>query len=138
MVDRTIYLGFLFLLIIFCAVFLQSCYVAPQYYNRKTKDSLPTFQIGIASYYADQFHGRKTSNGEIFNMNDATAAHRTMPFGCKVRVTNIFNGRSTVVRINDRGPFRKGRIIDLSKSAAEKIGVVENGIAPVKLEIISR
>jgi rare lipoprotein A len=91
---------------------------------------------GVASYYADEFHGRKTSNGEVFDMHSLTAAHRTLPFDTKVRVTNLDNGLSVVVRINDRGPFKDDRVIDLSLEAAKKIGLISNGTAPVKLEIL--
>lgn len=91
--------------------------------------------IGIASYYGKKFHGRKTANGEIFDMYKLTAAHKTLPFGTRVLVTNIKNGRSVTVRINDRGPFVKGRIIDLSYEAARRIGIT--GIAKVKLVIIN-
>lgn len=89
---------------------------------------------GKASYYADKFEGRKTSNGEIFDQSKNTAAHRTLPFGTKVTVTNLTNGRSVKVRINDRGPFVKGRVIDLSKKAAEKIDMVNAGVASVELQ----
>lgn len=91
---------------------------------------------GYASYYADKFHGRKTSSGEVFDMNGFTAAHRTLPFGTKVKVTNIKNGKSVVVKINDRGPFKEERIIDLSKAAAESIDMVNDGIAEVEIEVI--
>lgn len=91
---------------------------------------------GVASYYGKRFHGRLTANGERFNMNAMTAAHKTLPFGTKVRVTNARNGRSVVVRINDRGPFVRGRTIDLSKSAAQKIGMIGSGHAKVKLEVV--
>jgi rare lipoprotein A len=90
----------------------------------------------VASYYADKYHGRKTSNGEVFNMYDLTAAHKSLPFNTKVKVTNLSNGKSVVVRINDRGPFVKGREIDLSKAAAVKIGMIKSGTAKVSLEII--
>lgn len=90
----------------------------------------------VASYYADKYHGRKTSNGEIFNMYDLTAAHKTLPFNTKVKVTNLSNGKSVIVRINDRGPFVKGREIDLSKAAAVKIGMIKSGTAKVSLEIL--
>jgi rare lipoprotein A len=92
---------------------------------------------GIASYYADEFHGRTTSNGETYDMHSLTAAHRTLPFDTTVRVTNLDNGLSVVVRINDRGPFKDDRVIDLSLGAAKKIGLITNGTAPVKLEIIA-
>lgn len=89
---------------------------------------------GVASYYADRFHGRMTANGETFDMTELTAAHRTLPFDTWVRVTNLSNGQQVVVRINDRGPYIDGRIIDLSKGAAEEIGMIEPGITEVKIE----
>lgn len=91
-------------------------------------------QKGTASFYARDFHGRRTANGETFNMEKLTAAHPTLPFGTFVRVTNLSNGKDVVVRINDRGPYVKGRIIDLSKSAAREIGLLRPGIAEVKVE----
>ncbi len=91
---------------------------------------------GIASYYADDFHGRKTSSGEIYNMHALTAAHRKLPFNTKVRVTNLENNRSVEVRINDRGPFKDNRVIDLSLKAALEIGLISNGTGPVKIEIL--
>ncbi len=90
---------------------------------------------GVASYYGARFHGRQTANGERFNMYALTAAHKTLPFGTKVKVTNPDNGRSVVVRINDRGPFHGNRTIDLSRGAAAKIGMVEKGVGKVKMEI---
>jgi rare lipoprotein A len=95
-------------------------------------------QEGIASYYADKFHGRQTANGERFNQNALTAAHKTLPLGTKVRVTRINTGKSVVVRINDRGPFIKGRVIDLSKRAAGKLGIIKRGLAKVRVEVIGR
>ncbi len=92
---------------------------------------------GVASYYGKRFHGRRTANGERFNMNAMTAAHKTLPFGTKVRVTNARNGKSVVVRINDRGPFIRGRTIDLSRAAARKIGIIQRGHGRVKLDIVS-
>ncbi|MDY8110506.1 septal ring lytic transglycosylase RlpA family protein [Fulvimarina sp. 2208YS6-2-32] len=91
---------------------------------------------GHASYYGKRFHGRTTANGETFNMNAMTAAHKTLPFGTKVKVTNRNNGKSVVVRINDRGPFIRGRVIDLSQGAASKIGMVKSGTANVKIDIL--
>ena len=88
-------------------------------------------QSGAASWYGPGFHGRLTANGERFNTHAMTAAHRTLPFGARVRVTNKNNGRSVVVRINDRGPFVGGRVIDLSKASARAIGV--SGVAKVSL-----
>ena len=99
----------------------------------KGKKKGDLLQKGLASWYGEKYHGRKTSNGEIYNMNAFTAAHKTLPFNTVVRVENQDNGRQTWVRINDRGPFIKDRIIDLSKAAAKEIGVDISGIAPVKL-----
>jgi rare lipoprotein A len=92
---------------------------------------------GLASWYGPGFHGAQTASGEYFNQNDMTAAHRTLPFGTKVRVTNVNNGRSVVVRINDRGPFSGGRVIDLSAAAAQAIGMISSGVAPVQIEVLS-
>ncbi len=92
--------------------------------------------IGIASYYGPGFHGKKTANGERFNMYELTAAHKTLPFNTRVRVTNLNNKKSVIVRINDRGPYKKGRIIDLSKGAAKKIDLLQTGTAKVKVEIL--
>ncbi len=92
---------------------------------------------GPASWYGDKFHGRRTANGERYDMNKLTAAHKTLPFGTKVRVTNSRNGKSVVVRINDRGPFVGNRVIDLSRGAAGAVGIIRSGVAPVTIEIIS-
>jgi len=91
---------------------------------------------GPASWYGGKFHGRRTANGERFNKNELTAAHRSLPFGTRVRVTNQRNGRSVVVRINDRGPFIGNRVIDLSQAAAQAVGMVRSGVAPVQLDIL--
>ena len=88
-------------------------------------------QTGAASWYGPGFHGKKTANGERFNTHDLTAAHKTLPFGTKVRVTNEQTGQSVVVRINDRGPYAHGRVIDLSKAAAEAVGIA--GVGKVTL-----
>ncbi len=93
---------------------------------------------GMASWYGPGFHGRLTANGERYNQNGLTAAHKTLPFGTQVRVTNLNNGRSVIVRINDRGPYIHGRVIDLSKGAANVIGLISSGVAPVQLEILGR
>ena len=100
------------------------------------KPSLVYLEQGTASWYGDKFHGRKTSSGEVYNMNKLTAAHKTLPFGTVVRVTALYNGKSVDVVINDRGPFTRGRVIDLSRAAAQEIGLVGKGIGPVKLEIV--
>ncbi len=91
---------------------------------------------GLASWYGERYHGRTTANGERFNMNAMTAAHRSLPFGTRVEVTNLLNGRSVVVRINDRGPFIAGRIIDLSRRGAERLGFLNKGLADVRVVAI--
>lgn len=93
-------------------------------------------ETGDASWYGIKFHGHRTSNGEIYNMYDMTAAHKTLPIPTYVRVTNLENDLSTVVRVNDRGPFHDGRIIDLSYAAATKLGYAHKGTAPVKIEVL--
>lgn len=93
-------------------------------------------EIGIASYYGHDFHGKPTANGETFDMYAFTAAHKTLPFDTKVKVTRISNGKSVIVRINDRGPFAGGRIIDLSYVAAEKLDMLDDGVAKVKIEVV--
>jgi rare lipoprotein A len=93
-------------------------------------------QTGLASWYGRDFHGKKTSNGEIYNMHAMTAAHKTLPLGVFVKVYNVKNGRETIVRVNDRGPFVKGRIIDLSYAAAKKIGIDVAGTAFVRVEAL--
>ena len=93
-------------------------------------------QEGNACWYGKEFNGKRTANGERFDMNKLTAAHRTLPFGTVVEVTNLSNGKKVVVRINDRGPFTKGRIIDLSYAAAKEIGMLKSGTARVRLRIV--
>jgi rare lipoprotein A len=95
-------------------------------------------QHGKASWYGKPFHGRLTASGERYDMHAPTAAHKSLPFGTRVRVTNLDNGKHTVVRINDRGPFVKGRIIDLSYGAAKQIQMLQSGVVRVKLEVLSR
>ena len=94
-----------------------------------------TEEVGMASYYGREHDGRRTASGEVFDMNGMTAAHRTLPFGTRVRVTNLANGRQVMVRINDRGPFRRGRIVDLSYAAARKLGIVGRGVAKVRVAV---
>jgi rare lipoprotein A len=91
---------------------------------------------GSASWYGGKFHGRKTASGERYNQNALTAAHKSLPFGTKVRVTNESNGKSVVVRINDRGPYVGKRVIDLSRAAANAVGMVQRGVARVKMEVL--
>ena len=95
-------------------------------------------QTGIASWYGDPFHGRKTANGETFDKNLITAAHPTLPMPTIARVTNLENGRSIIVRINDRGPFAKGRIIDLSQKSAQLLGFEQAGVAKVRVQYVGR
>lgn len=92
---------------------------------------------GNASWYGPYWHGRTTSNGEKFNKNKLTAAHRTLPFNTRVKVTNLKNNKSVVVRVNDRGPFKAGRIIDLSEKAADKIDAKKQGISYVKVQVLT-
>lgn len=91
---------------------------------------------GSASYYASKFEGRPTASGERYRAAELTAAHRSLPFGSKVRVTNPSTGKSVTVRINDRGPFTKGRVIDVSRAAAEELGLIARGHAAVELEVL--
>jgi len=100
------------------------------------KPGMPLEQ-GLASWYGVPFHGRRTASGETYDMHQLTAAHRTLPFGTLVRVTNLRNGRKTEVRINDRGPFIEDRVIDLSLGAARALDMVARGVVPVRLEVIA-
>lgn len=93
-------------------------------------------QTGLASYYADRYHNKRTASGEPYQKNANTAAHMTLPFGAMVRVTNIANGKSVVVRVNDRGNFPRGRVIDLSRSAFSTIGNTRSGLIKVKVEVL--
>lgn len=93
--------------------------------------------VGIASWYGGKFHGRTTANGERFDMDLLTAAHPSLPFGSKVRITNPVTDDSVVVRINDRGPYAGNRMIDLSRAAARTVRIIDAGVAPVKLEVLS-
>ena len=92
---------------------------------------------GLASWYGARHHGKRTASGEIFDQNKFTAAHRTLPWGSIVKVTNLDNGKLVEVRINDRGPFKKDRVIDLSRAAARALGMVESGVSPVQMELLS-
>lgn len=104
---------------------------------RVTYPPSETVQTGVASWYGPNFHGKTTSNKEIYDMFDLTAAHKSLPFGTFVMVTNLNNGKSVTVRINDRGPFVKERIIDLSYAAAKAVDMIDTGTAPVKLDILT-
>jgi rare lipoprotein A len=104
--------------------------------NDRSQYTVSKTIYGKASYYAEKFHGRKTASGEIYDMNKNTAAHRTLPFGTICRITNLTNNKTVLVRINDRGPFIPGRILDLSKGAAQTIGGISQGIMEVMIEIL--
>lgn len=108
-------------------IFLLSCIA--------TSMSAQTY-TGKASYYGPGFHGRRCANGEIFDMYKLTCAHKTLPFGTRLKVTNQKNGKSTIVRVTDRGPYVKGRIIDLSKAAAMELDMIASGVANVTVEVI--
>jgi len=142
----------------FClSIFLLDCSSAPRYTSGADKSSYNSsvnkenkakknkklnykkskkLYRGISSYYGPKFHGKLTANGEIFDMYGVTAAHKEFPFNTIVRVTNENNGKSHIIRINDRGPYIDGRILDCSYGAAKKLGFVTDGVAPVKIEII--
>jgi rare lipoprotein A len=115
-----------------CLLFLTSCALVGQG-PRAWED--PSGETGLASWYGHPYHGRRTSNGEVYDMYQLTAAHREIPLGSWVEVINLHNGRSLTVRINDRGPFVDGRIIDLSYASAQLLGVVGPGVAPVRVRL---
>ena len=100
------------------------------------KESGPPYQTGMASFYNDSFEGKPTANGEIFSNSKMTAAHRSLSFGTKVRVTNLNNGNTVVVRITDRGPFVEGRILDVSLAAATRLDFVDDGVVEVRLDLL--
>ena len=100
------------------------------------KQKFTTPESGIASYYGEKYHGRQTASGEVFNMHELSAAHPKLAFGTRVKVTHLANNRSVTVRINDRGPFVNGRVIDLSRAAANELQMVKSGLAEVKIEIV--
>lgn len=113
-----------------CALIAPAALVAPRH-----AAAANIKKVGKASYYGRAHHGRRTASGERFDMGALTAAHPTLPFGTKVKVTNRKNGRSVVVRINDRGPFHNGRVIDLSRAAAAEIGMLKSGAASITLDV---
>jgi rare lipoprotein A len=121
-----------------CLIFMSGCTGSQPRFTPSGSDDAPEALAleGIASYYADEYNGRPTSSGETYDMHAMTAAHRSLPFGTMVRVTNVENGKSVDVRINDRGPFKAGRIIDLSLEAAKRLDMIGPGTAPVRLEIL--
>ena len=129
------------MLLILPLFFLNFCAPSSRFASKKTSRKTTNVRdgeviVGYASYYADKYHGRQTANGEIFNMHDYTAAHRNLPFGTVLMVTNTENGKKVKVRVNDRGPFVKGRILDLSLQAAKDIGLIKTGVAKVNIKIL--
>lgn len=106
--------------------------------KRKPQRKGKVFQRGVASWYGTKYHGRTTASGEPFNMHELTAAHPKLPFGTKIEVTRPSNGRSVKVRINDRGPFARGRVVDLSYAAAKRLDLVNDGIDKVEIRILKR
>lgn len=115
-------------------IFLASgCGVIPR---TPSGETLSFVGDGVASWYGPNFHGKKTANGETFKMDELTAAHRTLPFNTRVRIDNTDNGRSVIVRINDRGPYVGNRVIDLSREAASKLGMIQTGTANVQIYLI--
>lgn len=107
-------------------------------YNRPVRVSTRrAYQVGLASWYGAQFAGRQTANGERFDPEAMTAAHRELPFGTRVRVTELTSGRRVEVRINDRGPFIRGRVIDLSRGAARRLNLLSQGLGRVRLDILA-
>ncbi|MGO2365538.1 MAG: septal ring lytic transglycosylase RlpA family protein [Pseudoalteromonas sp.] len=110
---------------------LAGCSSAPSFSTSSAK------QQGKASYYADKYHGRLTASGEVYSQQGMTAAHKELPFGSKVRVTNLTNNRSIIVKINDRGPFIRGRIIDLTKHAFSQLANLNEGVVDVEIELLN-
>ncbi|KHT62122.1 lipoprotein [Photobacterium gaetbulicola] len=116
---------------------LAGCSSTESVYDEKTKVYAKSHKlVGQASWYGDRYHGKLTASGERYNMRAYTAAHKTLPFGTIVRVTNTANNKTVDVKINDRGPFAKDRVIDLSHKSFEQIGDTKKGLAPVKIQII--
>lgn len=120
------------------ALVLLTLVLLPALAGEATAQEAPFVQTGVASYYAEEFHGKRTANGETYSMWAMTAAHQTLPFNSLVKVTNLENGKSIVVRINDAGPFVDNRIIDLTRAGAAKLGMIEKGTARVRLEVVGR
>ena len=119
----------------FLVMFFTSCAIAP----KKVRDyGIGYHEVGMASWYGPGFHGNRTSNGEVFDMHGFTAAHRTMPFGTMLKVKNRENGRWAQVKINDRGPFIRGRILDLSYGAAKALDMIGTGTALVEIRVVGR
>lgn len=119
--------------VLFLTLFLMSSCAT----SRGTASRGMTLEVGVASWYGPTFHGKSTANGETYDQNEMTAAHKTLPFNTVVKVTNLENGKSVTVRINDRGPYVGNRIIDVSRAAAERLDMIGPGTADVRLELVS-
>jgi len=125
-------------------IFLITCAPSSRFSSKTTNNQQSTPSVsgaddlfyGESSYYADKFHGRQTANGEIFDMYKKTAAHKTWPFNTMLEVTNLENNQSVIVRVNDRGPYKRGRILDLSYGAAKEIDMISRGVVEVKIKIL--
>ena len=139
--------------IIFCVLIIASCTPSPRYRVNRPSAQTPSGATaepgkpeekpkpgtkfrGVASFYADDYHGKKTSNGEVYDMYGLTAAHRTLPFNVWLEVKNLSNGRTVIVRVNDRGPFIEGRILDLSYGAARELQMLDAGIQEVEIVVL--
>lgn len=116
-----------------CCLMLGACSWMPK---GESAFDIGIKERGVASWYGEEFHGKQAASGEIFDMGALTAAHRTLPLGSMVKVTNLANGRHVRVRINDRGPYVNGRILDLSMAAAERLGMVRGGVSVIQIEVI--
>ncbi len=129
--------GFVVAVSLFIGIAFQSCTTAPPPVDRFPGYPIGFVERGVASWYGPGFHGNKTANGERYNMHKLTAAHRTLPFGSIVVVHSLTSGRHVTVRINDRGPFAKGRVLDLSLAGAQTMGMMGNGTDQVEIRVIS-
>lgn len=133
---------FLFISTLLLALGVSACSIGKEGIPTGVPENYPVLEVlhstsGTATFYHNKFHGRKTASGEPYRKHEYTAAHRTWPFGTWVRVTNDKNGKSVVVRINDRGPWTRKCVIDLSRAAAEEIDMVRSGLASVSLDVVS-
>lgn len=132
---------FKLILLILASAFVVSCSSSVRFSdggNAGYEDNLSKGEVfyGKASYYADAFHGKLTASGEVFDMNKLTAAHKTLPFGTILNVRNLKNGKSVIVKVNDRGPFAGSRVIDLSKAAAQALDMIRDGVIDVEVTIM--
>jgi len=127
--KKILFIGF-----IFCLFNLN----AAKAEHLANEDSLLIIQKGVASFYGKKFHQKTTASGDVFDMHELTAAHKNLPFGTRLKVTNLKNGKQVIVRINDRLPQNSKRVIDLSRGAAQELGMINDGVVPVKIAVLSR